>query len=439
MPNRTITKEPGLIVTFYGPRQKIESLTNLLGTALGLVMQAFPDQEDLSDPDQEKYLRYFDPPAAYDTRVVQLALNGSGDAQSAWERLRGELEALNVHQTLQHLADEDALWGYTLIYHATLIDEAALDHQTRKALRQPARPLLSPPLNNPKPLAQSKLLDSHLWLLDIPTEGEGAEAATVYLALSPPAKAEALLKEVLYGPAATLLMPDLIAHKGYRQKRQYLGEPRQLYQKRINESQEIVGALLDLSQNIERLKASQSETNEQLEYLSSAYNKLLKGTQLLEDLRLSLAQQLENYDWWQEQLGRSELTIYHQKQMQIAHRDLDLLIGKGQSMQQAARTAIEMIQMRLEQIREENEQWFQTLLAAVGMALAVSQLVDPDAAQALLETNLAQLLLQWLNLLPWLTLSSDSRLVQLALQFLLTILITFIITWAYHQWRKKGA
>lgn len=438
MSNRAITKEPGLIVTFYGPREEIGGFISSLGEALGLVIQASREAQDISDPDEDKYLRYFDPPGAYDTRVIQLGLNGQGEAQSAWEALRSQLEAAKIHETLQHLADKDALWGYTLIYHATLIDEAALDHQTRKALRQPARPLLSAPSHNPKPLAQSRLLDSHLWLLDIPTEGEGAEAATVYLALSPAAKAEALLKEVLYGPAATLLMVDLIAHKGYREKRQYIGQPRQLYQQRIEESQEIVSALLDLSQNMQRLKASQSETNRQLERLSSAYNKLLKGTQLLEDLRLSLAQQLENYDWWQEQLGRSDLTIYHQKQMQIGHRDLDLLIGKGQSMQQAARTVIEMIQMRLEQIRQENEQWIQTLLAAVGMALAVSQIVDPSAAQAILESNPAQFLLQSLNLLPWFSLSADSRLVQLALQFLLTILITFIITWAYHRWRKKG-
>jgi hypothetical protein len=110
--------------------------------------------------------------------------------------------------------------------------------------------------------------------------------------------------------------------------------------------------------------------------------------------------------------------------MRTAHRDLDLLIAKGQSALEAVRTAIEMIQTYLEQMREENERRFQTILAAAAVALAVSALIDAEAAEALIK--------------PLMPLLAQERLVQLLVQLAITGVLTALIAWSYHRRRKKN-
>jgi hypothetical protein len=57
------------------------------------------------------------------------------------------------------------------------------------------------------PLAQTAVPGGKLWLLDIPMNGEGRAAASVYAALVDATHNDDLVRQVLCGPGAALLMP----------------------------------------------------------------------------------------------------------------------------------------------------------------------------------------------------------------------------------------
>ena len=439
------TKKAGLIVTFYGRRDKMLLLQKAVGIAVNLV-RAHGDHEDMSDANKKTFLYRFDPSLARDTTIVQLALSEHDDskpddAHTVWQKKRRELQTGELSRILDEEApqkDEDGrsiFWGYSLLYYATLTD-GALDEQTQKELFQLAiRPKRNAQAGSPngqkievQPLAASNLKEIKLWLMDIPNEGEGAKAAMVYIALLPPDGGQELMTNLLYGKGAALLMPDLIAHKAYNQRRQYVlsstndkPSPITLYKERIEQLRDTIGPFLGFDNQ---------SGNEPKEFraLKFRYVQLLYATSHLDAPRLSLAQQRTNYSWWEKQLGTGDLAEYHKKQIEIALEELTLLLDKGQRMLEAAQTTIEMEQTELSQAQEERENLIAALMTILGVALAISQLIDPSAAQALL------------NMFAYLfgiSLPSDNRLLQLLVQFLITILLTGLTFWGYQKWRLK--
>lgn len=423
--NHSLTDKAGIIATVYGPRDKIQPLTNLLGAALGLVIQAFSDQQYLSNPDEGQFLRYFDPPAAYDTRVVLLALSAPGEASRAWETLHQKLKD-DVVELLDQFAEKKAIWGYNLIYHAALVEGATLDEQARDQLLRLARRPDLEPSKRAEWLAHTNVAGADLWLMDIPNKGEGSQAATVYVALSPMERENDMITKILYGPGAALLMPDLIAHKSYYQTRQYTGKRSRRYKERVRNLREKMQPLLGLPAPDSTAQPVGQEKHKQLETLSQAYARLLIVTSFFDELRISLAQQLENYTWWEHELGSGNLAPYHKQQIRTVYREVDLLIEMGQRMQEAARTTIEMVQAKLEQAREQRENEIAALIAILGIALAVSQLVDASVANALLD---------WFSNSSGLSPESSQRLKGLSVQFIITALLTWLLYWCYQKWR----
>ena len=243
-----------------------------------------------------------------------------------------------------------------------------------------------------------------------------------------------MIIKVLYGPGPILLMPDLIAHKSYYQIRQLTEQRRDQYEAQLEGLRDNIAPLLglplpDISQT--------DQPPPDLERLSKTYARLLLVTSFLDELRIGLAQQLENYTWWEDELGSGNLAQYYKRQIRTTYREVELLIQKGQRMLDATRTTIEMVQTKLDKKREQRENKIGALIAILGVALAVSQLIDPTAAQAILNSGVAQFFLNLLNRVPWVSLSSNSRLLQLAVQFLITILLTGGIYWLYQTWRLK--
>lgn len=435
-----ITNKAGLIVTFYGRRDQMLPLQKAVGIALGLV-QAQTDNEEMLDPHRRIFLSRFDPPLAHDTTIVQLAIseadpNEPDDALTVWGKMRRELEIGELSRILDEAAakkneaGQSIFWGYSLIYHAVLADGVSLDEHREKLLGLAYRPD-SKPWDRPVPLAQTKILGTDLWLMDIPNEGDGAKAATVYVALSPLDREDDMIIKVLYGRGALLLMPDLIAHKGYNQKRQYVGDPltpdkspRRGYKNQINDLQQMIGPFLGFNPQSGSSRA-QSGPKEWAR-LKSLYAQLLYATSILDEPRLSLAQQLENYAWWKDKLGKGDLGTYHYRQMQTAFRELELLIDKGQRMLEAAGTAIDMEQTELNQKREQREKVIGALIAILGIGLAISQTVDATAAAALLN---------WYHNGSALSPASFKRLVELSVQLIPLLVIGLMAGyWAYRKW-----
>jgi len=158
--------------------------------------------------------------------------------------------------------------------------------------------------------------------------------------------------------------------------------------------------------------------------LSQTYARLLLATSGIDELRIGLAQQLENYRWWEEELGSGNVADYHKQQMRTAKQELTLLIDSAQRILDAARTTIEMVQARLNQKRAKRENKMSAVIAILGIALAVSQIIDPQAAKALLT-------------IQQMSLSADDRLIQLLVQLAVTVVLTGIIYWLYKKFIAK--
>ena len=424
------TDKAGIIATFYGPRDKIQHLNSELRETLGFAIQASPNVPRSLDPNQGIFLFHFEPPAAHDTGVVWLALSEAGEAYQAWEKLDKKLKnQVKLYEILDRFADKKALWGYNLIYHAAFIEGETPNKQTRNKLLTYVQNL--EPSEKAEWLAYTKVEGTDLWLMDVPVQN-GSRAVTVYVALAPLDKENDMITKVLYGPGAILLMPDLIAHKGYYHIRQLTEQIGKRYEEQLEGLRNNIALLLGLS-----LPNRSGDPRPHLEKLSKPYARLLMATSGFDDLRIGLAQQLENYTLWEDELGEGNLAQYQRQQMRITYRELELLIDKGQRILDATRTTIEMEQTKLDKKREQRENKISALIGILGVALAVSQIIDPTAAQAILNTRLVQLLLNLLNELPWVWLSSNSRLLQLAIQFLITILLTGVIYWLYQKLRFK--
>ena len=137
-----------------------------------------------------------------------------------------------------------------------------------------------------------------------------------------------------------------------------------------------------------------------------------------------MAQQLENYRWWEKELGSGNVTDYHKQQMRTGKQELTLLIDSAQRILDAARTTIEMVEARLNQKRAKRENKMSAMIAILGIGLAVSQIIDPKAAKALLT-------------IQHMTFSVHDRLVQLLVQLAVTIVLTGIIYLMYKKFIGK--
>ena len=367
-----MAQEAALIANFYGKRGQLQTLIDCLVHSLALAPQG---HDNYANEATGALLRYFEPPAAsgHDTTIIQMALNASGAAEAAWQAMREQLETI-----LPNDAALKDVWGYTLIYQAELAQEVTPDVALVSLL--PTARRLHPDLSEcPQTLAHADMPGGRIWLIDIPVQGDGLQAATVYLALSQPNTNNRLVREVLYNPVAALLMADLVAHKGYHQMRQYrLGDLDEQYRQKMKKLLDRTDALLD---NLTRV----SEAAQQLDDLAGEYGLLVSAVAHLNQLRVSLVRQEFNFNWWRKQAGGGDVLEFHQHYLEGASQEIELLVTEGQHPLEAARTAVEMIQARLDKEQERKQQRIETILTAAATALSILVLIDKEAARALLE------------------------------------------------------
>lgn len=368
-----VAKKAALIANFYGKRGQMQSLLNGLIQSLALI----PDDQNTSyvNPTTRTYLRSVDPPAlsAQDTTILQLALNRAGVVETAWETMRTQLEAIVP-------ADEvlKQVWGYTLIYQAELTEQVPL-LEALVALLPDVQRLHPTQSQSPQVLVKADFAGGWLWLIDLPQEGDGLQAATVYLALSQPNTENRLVREVLYNPVAAFLMADLIAHKGYHQIRQYrIGNLDEQYRDKMQTLSRHTDLLLHDLTHVS-VKASEVDT------LASKYGMLVSAVVHLDQLRVSLIRQVFNFAWWGKQAGENEITSFHHQHLQEAAQELELLVAQGQHPLGAARTAVEMIRTRLDKQQEDQQQRIGVLLTIVAVVLSALVLMDKENARAVLE------------------------------------------------------
>lgn len=363
-----------LIAYFYG-KGKPGPLTDGLIRSFALTPRApgrYADQEG------KTLLRSFDPPAdsAYGINVTQLVLNADGPVEAAWRVMRQRLEA-----AVGDAGGLNEVLGYSLIYQAELVPGGAAEDAF--ATLGPAARRLQPdppdPLPDAQALASAGVPGGRLWLMSIPLQGDGVQAGTVYLALSEPLCTDRLVREVLYNKAAPLLLVDLIAHKGYCQIRQY---------RQDNLDQEYLGQLGKLQDRTDEVLASLSQAAVQsaaLGQLASEYRLLVRAVMRLDELRLAVSGELFNLGGWRQRPGQDDIVEFHHGHLAGGSRELELLVARGQRPLETAKTAVDMVQARLDKQQGDYQGRVEIILSAAATALSVLVLVDRGTAQAILE------------------------------------------------------
>lgn len=389
-----ITRDAALIATFYVPRETetplVRPLVELLVNGLELE-QCNPGDRYLGswrNLATQVFLNTFIPPAAHDTTVIQLVQNTQEPATTAWATMSKRLEATLNPQMLQ------SIWGYTLVYQA-MLEQGGEPNKAIPSLQLSARPLKAPDKRKTRQLAQADVAGGKLWLLTIPLSGDGIEAGMVYVALSHyNPRDDHLVLDMLYGPGAALLMPDVIAHKCYNLMRQYqTGNLVEQYETLVNT------LLTTTTRLIEKVQYGTS-TEEDLHDLTRDHNRLDEVVSLLDELLVSLTAQVRGYRWWRERAGCGDVTEFHYSHLEAAHLDMEILVGKGKNALQKTSmniqtigTAMQIVQVNLDKEERKRDQVVQLLLAVVGAALAVPEFVGGDliAETANIQSGIAQL------------------------------------------------
>ena len=400
-----------LFVTFYVPRERASTLYERLRS---LVQTTVPEPDGGTDPVSDAgspLVGKVDPPAAHDATAIRVILNAPGEAAGAWEAMRRRLEVM-----LEDLDPPGRWWGYTMIYQAVVNGGGEMDPVLDELL--PAVRRVGSP-ESLRPLARADLAGGRAWLLDIPQQDDGKGAATICVALSPP-DAEDAFKKVLFGPR--LLMADLIAHKCYFLKRQYRGRLQQDYKERLGAFWETVDGLLDhLSE--------EARKPERLNRLARNYRVLVGVVSKLNRISVSMDQQLHNYAPWRKQMEGNGIVEYHHGYLEMASRELELMVTQGKDALEVANTAMSMTQVEIDKDLERRQILIGDLLAVTGAALAVPELVNHDAAKAILERSPFAVKSGELFSFPAFSL-------QVAAILIVAVLIGLLVRWV-DGWRRR--
>lgn len=462
-----------LYVTFYNEQDKkkkedkLKKLVACLSSPLNPLGTAEFDCESWCNQDQTRFLYHFPAFAAEDTTIIQLILNHDGLVTTAWDNMYKELKNLLENSELKkeenvgssgHEMFKDLTLGYTLIYQARLkqkdgIDLSRISREDLKDLLPPIRSLSSRQNQTLQPLAYSHISDNTLWLMAIPTQGEGFDAEMVYLTLSPSEKeADYMKNNVLVGPVATWLMPDLIAHKSYHEMRQYrLKNIPNEYKDQLKDMRESAGKMLQ-DVNPKALGLTGAVTPE-MKRLPKQYGFVI-GTDLpiFNELRVSLEKQLYNYQQlWEKKndanssegvrtvlskVGSDNILEYHQVQIETGVFELQAMAHEGENAIKAVQAAVDAVRTETELKRERQQETFNMLLTVVGLGLATANIVNLRAAEILLELELMQNIIQFFGF----TATSTDPLHQLITQIVVTIAVVAvgsIIGWLFIKRKIK--
>jgi hypothetical protein len=276
-------------------------------------------------------------------------------------------------------------------------------------------------------LAQAGMSGGRVWLLRVPLRDEGLAAAMVYLTLCPSDKEEEFVRTVISGSDATLLMPDLVAHKAYHQTRQYRSGNLQ------NDAEERASQLLKAT---EKLINSDSENpaDVNLDELERAYARSINIVSPLKELHISLLRQSHNYDWWRARIEQNSIqngiVEYHRSHLEAATSGIDLLVQQWEDAMESAKAALSIAQIRVDKVQANRQWWTATLFAVVGFALGLRGLLDREA--------IGKVLKQVPGLEPW----SGNIFVQLGIQiglfFAFVVLAILAVIWINRQRLKRG-
>jgi hypothetical protein len=359
---------PGLVATLYGEPGKLQVLAGELAAAQAL--EPDPGAAGVwQSAKEDLWLQLFEPPTNGDTAALQVACNPPEEtAATGWLSARARLEQVLDPPILDEFAG-----GCTLLYLAEAGPGAGPDEA---GVLGPAVPLHSD-LLRAYPLRRSALgEDGTLWLTHIPVRDDRL-GVIVYAAVARSGR-EAALNRRLLGRTAPFLMSDLVAHKGYRWRREYDASPR------LRLADQTIAALAeDTTEILDDLHDEQKAAAE-LEEMASRYDEVVGLVPQLDEIRYNLVKQQINFDQWTADLPGEEIFSLHRSHLRLAVTELELLLTRARDTLQVAGTTVELVQARQGRERARRERRTQQLLTLLALALALPELINMEAAGAFL-------------------------------------------------------
>lgn len=363
-----------IIATFYGKRSESgkSGFDTRLIKALCSHFDLTPNgDDDWMDKKQRIFLRQFAPSTTPDTSIVQLAIGDNGNIKTIFSSIIKELEEGVANY------DWNSMWGYSLIFlvqPSGRWNEKVADKLFQETVSV-TKKLYGVTGNTD--LVHADYPGGKLWLVDIPLKGDGKEASNIYTAICPKNDTKDFIVNHLYGPGASLLMPDLIAHKSYYEIRQYrMDEQKATFDSTIETMVNTSGAVLT-SLTSRRVQIHTKE-------LADSYAPLIAANAYLNRLRISIERQLINFNQWFEYSPQNSIFAFHRNYIEVAGLELDLMIKEADEALKSCQTTVGMIQTEIEKNRDNRQRRFENLLAIFGAILALGQIFNRDLTAELM-------------------------------------------------------
>lgn len=179
---------------------------------------------------------------------------------------------------------------------------------------------------------------------------------------------------VLAGRPALLILPDLVAHVGYAQIREYTSEV--AAQSMDRQFRERIGALrAETTRLLAPVRPVPFRDHRQSQHLTREYERLLAALRQFDSARYVLERLVHRSD----RLARTwpnGITAFHNDRLHSALIDVTALVSEGQHELEAARAAVDLAGM-------ESQRRLEMVLALVALALAMPELVDRELAAAI--------------------------------------------------------
>jgi len=429
-------RSAGLSIVFYILSEKedvSETLRNLLiETGVGRVIKTWE--------------------IAHDTKIVQWIINHEDEdkqATEAWGELckrvkdaydkKDQLKSIWTDLNQQRSEKDSKLLGYTLLFLAEHpLDQLGDKEASLFAVKEAIKRLFERiDYYKIKPYESSKDSGGQIHLIGKPdVQRISSYRAMIYVNYSPKEEQENFVKKVLVGRSAKIIIYDLTLHKAYYQRFQYETERKNL--------EKIADSLKKAAEYvISCTHENRKDVQNKIEHISEVATRIQIIAYMLYKFQDSIKQQQFNFRKFSSYYQLEGITSHHKKELEEMLFDLKLLIERCDRLCSTTSAATGLASNRHLKFEEKENQQRDKLLATLGVAMAIPQLVDSSAALSIIQFLVALLRLlepqipfglsAWLlfrfPILAFLNQNKDmfDRLAGLALQVALILFFAWIL------------
>lgn len=390
---------------------------------------------------------------AHDTKIVQWIINHEDEdkqATEAWGELckrvkdaydkKDQLKSIWTDLNQQRSEKDSKLLGYTLLFLAEHpLDQLGDKEASLFAIKEAIKYLFERTADYKiKSYESSKDSGGQIHLIGKPDVLHiSSYRAMIYVNYSPKEEQKSFVKKVLVGGNAKIIYYDLTLHKAYYQRFQY-----EIQRKNL---ENIADSLTKAAEYVIDCKSEhrKDDVKDKIERISEVATRIQIIAYMLYKFQDSIKQQQFNFRNISSYYQLEGITSHHEKELEEILFNLELLIGRCDRLCLTTSAATGLASNRQSKFEEKGNQKRDKLVATIGVAMAIPQLVDSSAALSIIQFLVALLRLlepqipfglsAWLlfrfPILAFLNQNKDmfDRLAGLALQVVLILFFAWIL------------